>query len=89
MDKAEKIKELADVASYLSVQLKEIAMLKRTVYSEDDPVGYSLIYLQPDHVICSCGKEMVSVPYDNGQKWVCPECGSEVIVESPERGSRA
>ncbi len=94
LDKIQKkLRELTDIANYLLEQLREVRqmskLLKRIVVDETDPTGYALVHLQPDHVICSCGTEMIKTEYDKGLRWVCPKCGSEIIVESPERGSRA
>ena len=88
-----KIRELEDIANYLLKQLREVRrmskLLKRIVVDETDPTGYALVHLQPDHVFCSCGTEMERKECDGCLKWVCPKCGTEIIVQSPERGSRA
>ena len=89
-----RLTEIEDIANYLLELIKEVRrmsqLLKRTVVDETDPVGYALVHLMPDHVICKCGTEMVKVPCDNNEKgclrWVCPNCGAEIIVKSPERG---
>ena len=89
-----RLREIEDIANYLLELIKEVRqmskLLKRTVVDESDPVGYALVHLMPDHVICKCGTEMVKVPCDDNEKaclrWVCPNCGAEIIVKSPERG---
>ena len=85
-----KLRELADVAGYLAVQLREfIPSAENIIVDETDPLGYAILHLEPEHVLCKCGTEMEKKETkEDYQKWVCPKCGLTLIVLGQKRGGK-
>ena len=81
-----KMRELADVASYLAIQLRELKFPEKLVVEETDPLGYAILHLEPNHILCRCGTEMEKQETDGTfQKWVCPKCGLQLFVFGQKR----
>ena len=86
MDKTEKIRELADIASYLTIQLRVVATevrmpVEKIIVDETDPLGYAILYLEPSVVICKCNHKMTEVDKEKEfQRWICPNCGLQLFV---------
>ena len=66
-------KKVIDILGYaIELLKKEPIELK-----ESSPIGYAIIHLEPDHILCECGTELNEI---GKNRWKCPKCGNEYFI---------
>ncbi len=74
----DKLKEMIDILGYVKEQLTLLTKQKQPIeLSEYSPIGYAIIHLEPDHILCECGTELQKI---GDLRWKCPKCGNEYFI---------